>query len=367
MHGVHGNSLDHTGYGCQMPAMVQLWRESWSTTSGTDPLATFGLVALPGSGSEGGTSMGAFRWAQTGNFGYLPNTLMPNTFLAQAYDLNDPWGDKTCYGLGCCSTNKTGCEAQLIKRKLPATGCDEYCTILRGTQVYMGGIHPRDKRPVGVRLADAIYGKFYGGKTQIVNGPTLAGCTSDASAKTITLSVNAALLGDEAVAIHSINTTLTPMEVLTNITFFCLEPMLRCKLFPNGTRPIHCGSSAQEWYCPSPSDALTAHKSNHKLTGTPPRNPYDSTWIKVPVMLGKQANTITVDTSAVNVSASPIVAIRYAWNGADGCCIGNGINIPCTIEQCPITTNPSGLPANPFIALVKESKCQCLPPQKCDA
>lgn len=47
-------------------------------------------------GAEGGPNMGAMRWAQTGNYGVLPNVVMPNTFLAQAYDLNDPWGDKTC-------------------------------------------------------------------------------------------------------------------------------------------------------------------------------------------------------------------------------------------------------------------------------
>ena len=31
------------------------------------------------------------RWAQTASYGVLPNPEMPNTFLAQAYDLNDPY------------------------------------------------------------------------------------------------------------------------------------------------------------------------------------------------------------------------------------------------------------------------------------
>jgi hypothetical protein len=33
--------------------------------------------------------MGAMRMAQTASYGFLPNPEMPNTFLAQAYDLDD--------------------------------------------------------------------------------------------------------------------------------------------------------------------------------------------------------------------------------------------------------------------------------------
>ena len=35
--------------------------------------------------------MGGMRWSQTGNYGVLPNPALPNTFLAQAYDLGEPW------------------------------------------------------------------------------------------------------------------------------------------------------------------------------------------------------------------------------------------------------------------------------------
>ena len=48
---------------------------------------------LASSGSEGGPHMGAMRQAQTANYGVvLPTDAMPNTFLAQAYDLDDEWG-----------------------------------------------------------------------------------------------------------------------------------------------------------------------------------------------------------------------------------------------------------------------------------
>ena len=66
----------------------------WSATPGTtDPLAPFGVVTLASSGAEGAdAAMGAMRIAQTAGYGVLPSPDLPNTFLAQAYDLDDPWG-----------------------------------------------------------------------------------------------------------------------------------------------------------------------------------------------------------------------------------------------------------------------------------
>ena len=80
-----GNSKDRTGYGCEQPHLVDLWRRSWSTSSaGTDPLAPFGLVTIAPGGSEGhGSHMSPFRWSQTGNYGVMPNQIMPNTHVAQ--------------------------------------------------------------------------------------------------------------------------------------------------------------------------------------------------------------------------------------------------------------------------------------------
>lgn len=88
-----GNSARHEGYGCMQVALVSLWREQWSKASGgTAPDAPFGVVSLAAGGSEGHTQkMASLRWSQTGNYGVLPNPLMPNTFLAHAYDIGDPW------------------------------------------------------------------------------------------------------------------------------------------------------------------------------------------------------------------------------------------------------------------------------------
>ena len=87
-----GNADSKTGYGCEMVAMVKLWRQAWSKEPGTtDPLAPFGIVSLASGGSEGGTDIAGMRSSQTGNYGSLPSIDMPNTFLAHAFDIGDPW------------------------------------------------------------------------------------------------------------------------------------------------------------------------------------------------------------------------------------------------------------------------------------
>ena len=98
MESTFGNSARGTGYSCLMPLLVREWRALWSQTPGTtDPLAPFGVVTLTASGSEGGPDLGSMRLAQTAGYGVLPNAAMPNTFLAQAFDLDDPFGNTTCY------------------------------------------------------------------------------------------------------------------------------------------------------------------------------------------------------------------------------------------------------------------------------
>ena len=82
-----GSIADNTGYACMMKNLIETWREAWSVEPGTtDKSFPFGLVSLAGGTSEGhAANMGAFRYAQTGNTGLLPNEHMPNTFAAQAF------------------------------------------------------------------------------------------------------------------------------------------------------------------------------------------------------------------------------------------------------------------------------------------
>ena len=90
-----------------MENLVTTWREHWSAEPGTSkPDFPFGIVTLAGGTSEGnGNSMGAFRYAQSGNTGYGwssdgAGAGLPNTFTAQAFDAGDP-----CSGGDQCCTN----------------------------------------------------------------------------------------------------------------------------------------------------------------------------------------------------------------------------------------------------------------------
>jgi hypothetical protein len=92
VYGHMGNSETRTGYGCELPAMVDLWRSVWHVQEGGGDPPIFGVATLAAGGSEGnGQHMGGMRWSQTANYGTLPNTAMRDSFLAQVYDLGDPW------------------------------------------------------------------------------------------------------------------------------------------------------------------------------------------------------------------------------------------------------------------------------------
>ena len=53
---------------------------AYNTREGTtSPTAPFGIVAIPGSGTEGGPNLGAMNQAQTGSYGSLPSPAMPET------------------------------------------------------------------------------------------------------------------------------------------------------------------------------------------------------------------------------------------------------------------------------------------------
>ena len=125
------------------------------------------------SGTEGADSaaMGAMRLAQTAGYGVLPNNAMPNTFMAQAGDLEDAWGP----GAGPCVTVWACCDAggkhggihyqanrSSATCKAGTKGkpeiCDPACAAAAGTAT-MGGIHPRSKFPVGDRAGFVLYRK----------------------------------------------------------------------------------------------------------------------------------------------------------------------------------------------------------------
>jgi sialate O-acetylesterase len=278
--GTMGNSKDGVGYGCSLPAMIDAWRKVWSGSEQDQASRLFGIATLAAGGSEGnGVHMAGMRWSQTANYGVWPNPAMPNTFGAQVYDLGDPWaaaGDgnvpfmNTSTGkpseperLNCCfppmawenSTGTPGCPNATDKDPAMHTPCgDRYPCALPDPKTgkysaacvafdislwpagmqsiaklvqqnspsgvpgvnFMGGIHPRLKRPVGKRLAYAAAKLLKMQQHKLtqgaLTGPTLAGCSygsnpavgsrDEGGGSKLTLVFNKSLLGGEGLTLR---------------------------------------------------------------------------------------------------------------------------------------------------------------------
>ena len=381
-----GSSLSNAGYGCMQQRMVAAWREIWSVSDGTtDPLAPFGLVTIAPSGAEGaGNHLSAFRWAQTANFGVLPNPAMPRTFVAQAYDLNDPW----CAPVAPSPVRKGVAETELAMvcrapvnkdSFAPASICSmnsslpKSCTYTNNgteeplpccecgpdmaskrcvwnvsewnrdlaplaalarnssdTPQFMGSLHPRLKEPVGRRLAASLVSLHYGGNGT-VTGPTLSGCTYDKALHTITLRFNRSLLKGDAVAITRTQTPIPP--------FPHVDP--ENKHPPRPTRPgpvldsslTHvCTGDAMDCAClswvhhphPQPGNWTcqmpAADAGQPRAMQGPTRG---DIWTEIPIKLLPDQASIAVDTSGLNVSTGGVHAVKFGWSFSDGtCCVG---------------------------------------------
>jgi sialate O-acetylesterase len=133
-------------YKCHFPAMINDWRKKWyeGTNQHTDQSFPFGFVQLAAEGSDN-TSEGFFpivRWSQTAGYGYVPNDILKNVFMAVAMDLGDPDSPH-------------------------------------------GSVHPRDKQDVGRRLSTAGRAIAYGESSIYINGPIMKRATVSSSTTTL--------------------------------------------------------------------------------------------------------------------------------------------------------------------------------------
>ena len=396
MRGFFGNSGAKSGYACLAIKLVNDWRAIWSNNSGTSASAPFGIVTLPPSGSEGGADIGSMRYAQTGSYGIMPNPDMPYTFLAQGYDMDDPTGSEGCYHAGCCgnvtkdktpacagclgicngwsagipadpsgdpscgpvpaagAADKRSCPGPR-KCPTPATGAPSYmpdgCA-----PVYMGPIHDRNKKPIGVRLARACATTVYS-KPGPFTGPTITGCKK--SGNTVTITFNSSLLGGDAMEVQPYNASVvgaSQMAVLVNSSNYCFQTgadkpaSLTSGGFPNPWQPC--------WSDGFGKVGAAAGMFNELAD-----------WMQVDIKAGTAPNSIDVDLTKAGGKA---FGIRYGWLGGGSCCskmVGETPNaLQCGAEQCPLMLKTSRLPANPFMAKITAGgKCECMPPQQCDA
>jgi len=360
MGGVKGNVDVNQGYACALRQLITGWRAAWSKTPGTtDPLAPFGVVTLASSGSEGGPNFGTMRIAQTMSYGVLPTPSMPNTFLAQAYDLDDEWGPSAgpCFGgkgaWGCCEGKTYNASSCAGREEL----CSPACAANVNTPILMGGIHPRSKKPVGDRLARAMFNTVYGGSGAFT-GPTISSCS--VSGASLTISFNTTLLRGDTLALQSLAGG-SQLYVQTNASLFCMEPMCvinatsgNCA-FWDPTNP----RKGSAYYCPTwaGGDGSTVY----------PGGVLDSGWQGMFNFTASGTSSILVDLAPLN--GVPPTAFRYAWGAVGNCCDNSDPNLYVKygcIAQCPIMSS-SGLPANPFAAKITPSgTCECVAPQVCN-
>jgi hypothetical protein len=269
------------------------------------------------------------RLAQTAGYGVLPNLAMPSTFLVQALDLDDPWINTTCSDIKCCPYDFNASHHKTC------SGCDAYCNSTAGTRWFMGPIHPRDKKPVGARLAQSAGITVYG-QSGAFTGPTLSGCRVNAGGGSVTVSFDAALLAGDAVQVQAYppaynNVSASALAVLVDPKGFCFQS--------SGRSCIDDG------------------------TGSAGANETDSGWVYVDIAEASPSS-ITVDLTR---SGAQIYGIRYAMADETCCAHYAPSSNPCPVASCPLMGRASRLPANPFMAHIVDGKCVCIPPQQCNA
>jgi len=358
MGAVKGNSIANVGYSCEMRELINGWRRIWSETSGTtDPSAPFGVVTLASSGAEGEEGMGAMRHAQTANYGILPNAALPNTFLAQAYDLDDEWGPSfgPCVkSWHCCHDDFLNIRYNAKKCKEHAETCKTACAAVSDTQS-LTGIHPRSKKQVGDRLGTAAFNTVYGG-TGAFTGPTLEGCSVIQEEGWLEIRFNTTLLQGDRLVLRDFPPRHkfpdspeypakfaggSQLYVQTDAKRFCMEP-------------LPCRGSPKKQCC-----AEWAGGTGDEVGFTS----FDDKWILLNFTLASDTS-IKVDLSPLE-GAAP-TAVRYAWGIIDCCDYSDKdlyISHGC-IANCPLMST-SNLPANPFQAKIVGGECYCVAPQTC--
>jgi hypothetical protein len=286
---------------------------------------------------------------------------LPNVFFAQAYDLDDPWGPEggPCFTpWACCGRtyNATTCAGR-------ESLCAPACAADADTATVMGGIHPRDKLPVGQRLARGALVAAYGG-TAAATGPTLAGCSVSGDGRSLTVRFDTSLLAGDSVTLLPIPPYAPPSKevptgmggsqlwIQTNASLFCME--------------TQCVANATTGQCLKNQEYCPTWAGGDGTTVWPSGLLDNANWTLVNITGTAGAAAITVDLTALN-GATP-TAIRYAWGVVD-CCDPTDPNLYIThgcVASCPIASS-SGLPGNPFQARIVDGACECVAPQTCSS
>lgn len=283
---IAGSLSNKSGYACQQKSLVDSWRREFSKIPRTtNPLAPFGITQLAGYCSEGFPwNSGAFRLAQTGGYGFLPNPEMPATFLGQAFDLGDPWAK------GCLQTKA-------------CFGWDTPWSFNRTCWYEVSYIHPRDKAPLGQRLANAALSVHYN-RSEVHTQPVITGCSlmgSVSDGQHVIVVFDAKKMGDDQLLIQKFD----KQE----------------------------GASATEVLLDN------------------------ATWTFVNTLLpGENSSSLRV----VLQPGMAITGIRYGWGDNPCCGTNNRTLTPCPPASCPLITKRTKEPAVPWQAMIDSRTKRCV-------
>jgi hypothetical protein len=221
------------------------------------------------------------------------------------------------------------------------------------THQYMGALHPRIKKLVGVRLAKAARAHAYGKNDTVWTGPVLEGCTvAGGDGAAITLHFNQELLKDDAVMV------MDPISMSVDLDDILAQwgpnniDGLKANLGPSSPFEVEINGNATHegtWLSLSPEGkcetgsifdrhpvCLRNKTSFARLDG----------WADATIRLGR-------DPGTAEMLARNITGIRYAW-GTNPCCPGlNRAVVGCNPNSCPLQTFNSTLPAPPFWARIE--------------
>ena len=159
-----------------------------------------------------------------------------------------------------------------------------------------------------------------------------------------------------------------------------------------------CNAAVREWWCPDGlgydgggfGDLNASLITSSRSANWPrPPSPYDAahevggackqrvgacltSWVSLDIARLASATTAEVDLAPLG-GAAP-VAVRYGWgrprprpeaDAAATTATHMRIARPCEPEACPLWSEPSHLPANPFRARIIGGRCACDAPQVC--
>ena len=260
-------------------------------------------------------------------------------------------------------------------------------------------------------------------------GPTISGCSYTSSSNELVLKFNQTLLGGEGLMLRPFDANETGgwglqpgtnhYQPLDKVSQAGLGAMV-CTVDPtcNASNPgaYPCGNATtcmcqswayvkcapHNWYCevgpgwkPDPAEVNAClDEFGTSNLGRSPDFPYTSMWRPAPLKASAGAtipagissrvsstsststsSSVQVDLSGPEFQGRTPIAVRYAWplasaQGDDTCCptaavlAGRGVCIP---GNCPLYSDTSELPANPFFATIDRGagKCKCRAPQDC--